>query len=129
MSAAHPGFHAPAVVDYDAQPWMHDACRECGAPAHHLCRDRAPQPGVYVIRPGAHKDRRVPKVWDRPDDWPVAYTDNGVLIVPGLRVLDYNRRESVVGDTFHMANGINDTRIPWFDTTGGMFDGSRLLAL
>lgn len=64
-----------------------------------------------------------------PEGWPEAYTSDGTLIVPGLKVKDYNWRISVVKDTWHMANGINDTRIPWFDTTGGMFDGSRMLAL
>jgi hypothetical protein len=137
MSATAPGFHAPAVIDYDKQPWMHHACEECGAPAHHWCRNRAPQTGIFYVVPFGHKQRRVPKVWDLPDGWPIAYTDNGVKIVPGLRVLDYNRRETVVGDRFHIANPtwsdgqpVAGTGIAWFYTeNGGTFDGSRLLAL
>lgn len=59
-------------------------------------------------------------------DWPEARTDNGVLIVPGLHVRDYNWRVTTVSDKPpHMSHGV-----AWFYTAnGGMFDGSRLFAL
>ena len=58
--------------------------------------------------------------------WPQAFTANGVLITPGLPVRDYNYDETTVTDQApHW-----DNAIPWFWTAnGGMFDGSRLLAL
>jgi hypothetical protein len=66
-----------------------------------------------------------------PDGWPQAFTDNGVRIVPGLRVRDYNWRETTVTDERpHMGNAPGGGTIPWFTTAnGGMFDGSRLFAL
>lgn len=88
--------------------------------------------GVVTFRPGEVTYDPGTGQWERvtlPAGWPLARTSDGTIIVPGLKVLDYNWRESVVGTTWHMANGINDTRIPWFDTTGGMFDGSRMKAL
>ena len=65
--------------------------------------------------------------------WPLAYTINRVRIVPGLRVRDYNWRETTVTDArpsldgprAHLGEGT-----PWFTTAnGGFFDGSRLTAL
>jgi len=58
--------------------------------------------------------------------WPEARTANGVLVVPGLKVRDYNWRETEVTDKApHISHGV-----AWFWTAnGGMFDGSRLLAL
>lgn len=89
-----------------------------------------------------------------PEGWPHALTDNGVVIVPGLRVRDYNWRETTVTDARpHIANGLDNPAhvvrnedgtaamygdgslvysggVPWFSTaSGGMFDGSRLYAL
>ena len=74
---------------------------------------------------------RVPNSGRPPKGWPEAYTDNGVLIVPGLRVRDYNWRETTVARVMPtMENGVGDTLVPWFSTAnGGMFDGSRLFAL
>lgn len=148
MSATAPGFHAPRYVDYDKQPWMLTDCIDCGAPAHHLCRNPAGR-GRWAVVPGAHKARRVPESRDLPEGWPVAYTANGVKIVPGLPVLDYNRKETTVTDARPSIDGGTVMRdaegnalmyadgslrysggTPWFDTAnGGMFDGSRLLAL
>jgi len=126
MSATAPGFHAPALIDTVAQPWMLTTCKDCGAPPHHLCRERRAKPGTFRILDLAHKARRVPESRELPDGWPIAYTDNGVKIVPGLAVLDYNRRETTVSaNPPHESHGVW-----WFDTeNGGMFDGSRLLAL
>ena len=110
-------------------------------PAPHL----APPP-----RPGSVPNSGQPL----PDGWPTAHTSNGVLIVPGLRVRDYNWRETTVTDRRpHIANGLDNPAqivrnadgtaamypdgslvysggVPWFDTAnGGSFDGSRLFAL
>lgn len=61
---------------------------------------------------------------ETPENWPVAYTADGVKVVPGLRVLDYNYRVSTVTDRKpHESHGVY-----WFATTGGDFDGSRMLA-
>lgn len=73
-----------------------------------------------------------------PANWPTARTSNGVLIVPGLRVRDYNYAETTVtdakpsidGQTWEDGKPVAGTGTPWFDTAnGGMFDGSRLVAL
>lgn len=63
--------------------------------------------------------------------WPLAYTANRVRIVPGLRVRDYDYRETTVTDRApHLDGPLGTTRTPWFRTAnGGMFDGSRLTAL
>ena len=67
--------------------------------------------------------------------WPHATTSNGVVIVPGLRVRDYNWRETTVVGVSHTEDerdrGVPTGRqVTWFDTAnGGMFDGSRLFAL
>lgn len=72
--------------------------------------------------------------------WPTARTSNGVTVVPGLRVRDYNWRETTVtdekpsidGGTWDATNECIDptTGTPWFHTAnGGLFDGSRLHAL
>jgi hypothetical protein len=64
-----------------------------------------------------------------PDGWPVARTIDGVLVVPGLWVLDYNYRiGQVTAEKPDMNNGLNDTLIPWFTLTTGYFDGSRMWA-
>jgi hypothetical protein len=61
------------------------------------------------------------------DPWPLAYTVNNVRIVPGLRVRDYNSRETTVTDR-KPSGGLSEP--PWFTTAnGGLFDGSRLTAL
>lgn len=63
----------------------------------------------------------------QPDAWPTdERTSNGVLIVPGLKVRDYNWKETVVSD--RMPTYSHD--VAWFRTAnGGDFDGSRLHAL
>jgi len=60
-----------------------------------------------------------------PDNWPVARTSDGVLIIPGLIVRDYNYNITTVTDRKpDMDNGN-----PWFFTANnGYFDGSRLTA-
>lgn len=74
------------------------------------------------------------------DPWPTARTSDGVLIVPGLAVIDYNRRATTVTDHAPSIDGgtyvVDDTRAkgyrldggnPWFHTAnGGLFDGPRL---
>jgi hypothetical protein len=135
VSATAPGFYAPRVIDYDAQPWMRTTCPDCGAPPDHSCRARAQRAGHWFVC-APHRTRRTPEKLTRPDGWPVAYTANGVLIVPGLRVLDYDRRETTVGVDFMVHNPtwsdgkpVAGSGIAWFRTTTGTFDGSRLLAL
>lgn len=63
-------------------------------------------------------------------------TANGRLIVRGMRVLDYNRREGVVGrDTYTLMHELGHCRGDhWFEVTTdtggwGDFNGDRLLAL
>lgn len=74
------------------------------------------------------------------EPWPHATTSNGVVVVPGLAVIDYNRRATVVTDEPPSINGgtyqVDATRLAgyrldggtaWFHTSnGGLFDGSRL---
>lgn len=65
--------------------------------------------------------------------WPVAYTANNRKVVPGLRVRDYNYRETTVTDRRPDIDGGGASgrpATPWFHTeNGGYFDGSRLFAL
>jgi hypothetical protein len=63
--------------------------------------------------------------------WPLAYTQNRIRIVPGLKVRDYNYRETTVTDRTPSLDGpLGTVRTPWFTTeNGGLFDGSRLFAL
>jgi len=63
--------------------------------------------------------------------WPLAYTQNRVRIVPGLKVRDYNYAETTVTDARpHLDGPLGTVRTPWFRTAnGGSFDGSRLFAL
>lgn len=76
---------------------------------------------------------------DEGNDWPAGvYTANGIEIVPGMRVLDYNREETTVtnrkpfmeGREWQNGQPVPGTGRPWFTTAnGGLFDGSRLRAL
>lgn len=69
------------------------------------------------------------ELYDREGNlWPTAYTRDGVLIVPGLPVTDYDRRATVVSDRKPYSDGAwGHSVVPWFYTeNGGMFDGSRL---
>jgi len=57
-----------------------------------------------------------------PDGWPKCYTEDRVLIVPGLVVLDYNWRVGQVTDELpHESHGVY-----WFRLTTGTFDGTRM---
>lgn len=73
-------------------------------------------------------------------EWPKAKTANGVTIVPGLKVRDYNWNETVVTDHAPSIDGgtwsdeiggiVPGTGTPWFRTeNGGLFDGSRMQAI
>jgi hypothetical protein len=54
--------------------------------------------------------------------WPAATTIDGYFVEPGMWVWDYNLRASKVTDRSpHMSHGV-----PWFETTGGLFDGQRM---
>jgi hypothetical protein len=57
-----------------------------------------------------------------PEGWPTAYTEDRVLIVPGLVVLDYNWRVGqVLPELPHESHGVH-----WFRLTTGSFDGTRM---
>ena len=62
-----------------------------------------------------------------PADWPVARTIDGVTVVEGLRVLDYN----IDPGTVHSVDHIAQDGTPWFNIAldkGGMsmMDGLRM---
>src|SRR5262245_25852836 len=64
---------------------------------------------------------------DHTDDWPMADTIDGVRVVPGLRVIDYNMDRGVVDSLDHVDN----VGTPWFriirDKGGwSTMDGLRL---
>ena len=66
--------------------------------------------------------RQTPDQPALPEGWPTAYTEDRVLIVPGLVVLDYNWRVGQVTDKMpHESHGVY-----WFELTTGSFDGTRM---
>lgn len=65
-----------------------------------------------------------PKTWENVGEH---RTSNGVVITPGLYVLDYNYRRTYVS---HPCATRHRDEPQWFIMeNGGMFDGSRLRAI
>lgn len=60
------------------------------------------------------------------EEWPVAYTADGVLITPGLWVWSNNYRKAQVTRYLHTDTWPDGRVVPWFDTTDCMCDGSRM---
>lgn len=54
------------------------------------------------------------------------YTQDGVLITPGLKVMNYNFDEDVVVEPVPYGN---PSEPQWFYTEKGMFDGPRMISL
>jgi hypothetical protein len=95
---------------------------------------------VFTPRPKPASAFTDPESRELPEGWPTAYTSDGVLIVPGLRVRDYDYRDTVVTSRKPIMDGgewdeENDclkagTGTPWFACANGKdFDGSRLQAI
>lgn len=59
------------------------------------------------------------------------YTSDGVLIAPGLPILNYDFRDDVVVSLSHVEDehvrGVpTGKRVAWWRTEKGVFDGSRM---
>lgn len=63
-----------------------------------------------------------PTTWDNVGQH---YTADGVLIVPGLRIINYDRRADTVIEPVRYGNPAEPQ---WFVTEHGIFDGSRMQA-
>jgi hypothetical protein len=63
-----------------------------------------------------------PTTWDNVGQH---YTADGVLIVPGLRIVNYDRRADTVIEPVRYGNPAEPQ---WFVTEHGIFDGSRMQA-
>lgn len=61
--------------------------------------------------------------WVADWDWPVAKTIDGIIVTKGMRVWDYNLRQSTVTDRRPF---IDNQCKAWFNTDHGQFDGSRM---
>ena len=113
------------TVPVTARTTTHDNTRtHWGALSDHVdaWSNRHPTQTWYVVVPELDADGNA---------WPLAYTVNNRRIVPGLRVRDYDRRETTVtAERPSLSGPLGTERTPWFHTAnGGLFDGSRLSAL